>query len=48
MSNLKSGKICIFGKGLVDGFGQKFAFFYPVFLDQIVPEKVFHDVLDRK
>ena len=31
MSNLKSGKICIFGKGLVHGFGLKFAFFYPVF-----------------
>ena len=31
MSNLKSGKICIFGKGLVNGFGLKFAFFYPVF-----------------
>ena len=27
MSNLKSGKICIFGKGLVHGFGLKFAFF---------------------
>ena len=48
MSNLKSGKICIFGKGLVHGFGQKFAFFILCFLDQIGPEKVFHDVLDRK
>ena len=43
MSNLKSGKICTFGKGLAYGFGLKFAFFY-----RKGPKKVFHDVLDRK
>ena len=49
MSNLKSGKICIFGKGLVKWFWSKICIFFILcFLDQIGPEKVFHDVLDRK
>ena len=49
MSNLKSGKIFFFAKGLVHGFGQKFAIFsLSCFFRSNTPEKVFHDVLDRK
>ena len=39
ISNLKSGKICIFAKGLVHGFGQPFQIFFSIFLDQIRPKK---------
>ena len=45
---LKKGKICIFGKVLVHGFGQKLEFFSILcLLDQIGLLKVFHNVLDR-
>ena len=48
MSNLKSGKICIFGKELVHGFGQKFAFCLFSLFRINGPMKIFHDVPDRK
>ena len=41
----KNGKIAIFPKGLVHGFGQKLAIF---FKGNIGQENVFYDILERK
>ena len=49
ISNLKSGKICIFAKGLVHGFGQPFQIFFSLFFFRSnTPKKVVHYVPDRK
>ena len=37
-----------FPKGLAHDFGQKFSFFHFFFLNKISPEKMFHDILDKK
>ena len=44
----KGGKIEIFGKGLTHGFGPKLAISPSLFLGNIVQEKVFYDILERK
>ena len=44
-----SGKIAIFSKGLVHGFGQKLAIFPSLFFSgNIGEENVFYDILERK
>ena len=48
MSNLKSGKICLFGKGLVHGFGQKCETFSFSLSRLNIPKKVIHNVSDKK
>ena len=44
----KNGKIAIFPKGLVHGFGQKLAIFPCFFKGNIGQENVFYDILERK
>ena len=44
----KSQKIDIFPKGLTHGFGPKMAMFPTFFLDNIGPENVFYNILERK
>ena len=44
----KNGKIAIFPKGLVYGFGQKLAIFPCFFKGNIGQENVFYDILERK
>ena len=46
--SLESRKIDIFPKGLTHCFGPKMAIFPIFFLDNIVQENVFYDILDRK
>ena len=48
-SKLKKSKNWNFSKGLIYGFGQKlviFNFFF--YFSQIGPDKMFHDILERK
>ena len=44
----KSGKIAIFPKGLVHGFGQKVTIFPSFFFGNTGQENVFYDILERK
>ena len=44
----KRGKIAIFPKRLVYGFGQKLAIFQNFFLRNMIEENVFLDILERK
>ena len=44
----KSGKIAIFPKGLVHGFGQKLTIFPSFFLANKGQDNVIYDILERK
>ena len=47
-SKLKKSKNWNFSKGLIHGFGQKLVIFIFFYFSQIGPDKMFHDILERK